>query len=64
MSKEASKFMAMHPLEAKARKIANYCRSYRCAECINWQKFLTCNTMHTICWNKDKHFEPLNIHQP
>lgn len=63
MSK-ASKFMAMHPIESKTRKIASYCRSYRCKECINYVKFLTCNTMHTICWNKNKHFESLNKYQP
>ena len=33
-----------------------YCKSYKCKECKHYVKFLKCNTMHTICWNKDNYF--------
>lgn len=34
-----------------------YCKSYRCKECVHYVKFLTCNTMPTICWNKNNWFK-------
>lgn len=38
----------------------SWCKSYQCKECKHYVKFLKCNTMHTICWNKDNWFEKLS----
>lgn len=37
--------------------MSTHCKSNQCKLCKWYVKFLKVQTMHTICWNKDRYFE-------